>query len=330
MAKTIKFNLIVDEKPVRTLEALRENFVVEDVLEALRGGLLLRWLETRGYTEEADKIRALTDVPGGDAQTMKKVIAALGVEADEEEIRKSLYLFQYRAERDKRYQVYLRGKEREDKIIGTYFTDYFKLVDVLLNTEDAAKIKATIAEMVGHYAWALEVDYRALFLTLSRNKRWLSIMCLLMNPVTRKYYLPVEIKSSEGSAILDVDRKLDPTDSDYERMEFKKQAFAAINAFVNQRIGLVQEGLGEKNLRIFAGNTGDFWKDLEASGKQYMILRMGVFSSGATSSSLDYIRSARVDSVEYSTAQANGKFLILDGIDYKSTNSGQSVLYMEV
>ena len=33
MAKTIKFNLICDDKPVRTIEDLQNNFSIEDVLE---------------------------------------------------------------------------------------------------------------------------------------------------------------------------------------------------------------------------------------------------------------------------------------------------------
>ncbi len=44
MAKTIKFNLICDDTPVRTIEDLRENFSIEDVLMYYRNGLLERWL----------------------------------------------------------------------------------------------------------------------------------------------------------------------------------------------------------------------------------------------------------------------------------------------
>lgn len=49
MAKTIKFNLICDEKPVRTVEDLQNNFSIEDVLDYYRNGLLTRWLKVRGY-----------------------------------------------------------------------------------------------------------------------------------------------------------------------------------------------------------------------------------------------------------------------------------------
>ncbi len=52
MAKTIKFNLICDNTPVRTIEDLQNNFSIEDVLNYYRNGLLCRWLKVRGYEEE--------------------------------------------------------------------------------------------------------------------------------------------------------------------------------------------------------------------------------------------------------------------------------------
>lgn len=44
MAKTIKFNLICDEKPVRTIEDLQNSFSIEDVLNYYNNQLLHRWL----------------------------------------------------------------------------------------------------------------------------------------------------------------------------------------------------------------------------------------------------------------------------------------------
>lgn len=55
MAKTIKFNLICDDKPVRTIEDLQNNFSIEDVLSYYNNKLLQRWLEVRGYTEELER-----------------------------------------------------------------------------------------------------------------------------------------------------------------------------------------------------------------------------------------------------------------------------------
>lgn len=51
MAKTIKFNLILDNQPVRTIDELRENFSIEDMLKYFKNGFLLRWLKVRKYEE---------------------------------------------------------------------------------------------------------------------------------------------------------------------------------------------------------------------------------------------------------------------------------------
>ena len=48
MAKTIKFNLVCDGNPVRTIEDLQNNFSIEDVLAYYHNGLLRRGLEVRG------------------------------------------------------------------------------------------------------------------------------------------------------------------------------------------------------------------------------------------------------------------------------------------
>ena len=60
MAKTIKFNLICDEKPVRTIEDLQDNFSIEDIYRYYGNGLLLRWLDVRGYVAEAEKVKAIS------------------------------------------------------------------------------------------------------------------------------------------------------------------------------------------------------------------------------------------------------------------------------
>ena len=61
MAKTIKFNLICDNNPIRTIDDLQNNFSIEDVLAYYNNQLLHRWLEVRDYKEELEKVRAITD-----------------------------------------------------------------------------------------------------------------------------------------------------------------------------------------------------------------------------------------------------------------------------
>ena len=59
MAKTIKFNLILDGYPVRTLEELQEHFSLEDMANYFENGLLERWLEVRGYEDELKAVREI-------------------------------------------------------------------------------------------------------------------------------------------------------------------------------------------------------------------------------------------------------------------------------
>ena len=59
MAKTIKFNLILDNYPVRNIEGMQEHFSMEDMLKYFDNGLLLRWLDVRGYEKEYEKVSAI-------------------------------------------------------------------------------------------------------------------------------------------------------------------------------------------------------------------------------------------------------------------------------
>ena len=75
------------------------------------------------------------------------------------------------------------------------------------------------------------------------------------------------------------------------------------------------------NLKSFAGVTDGYWKDVEPKGKKYMILSM---EHG------NYIRSAGVLGGDLDSDDINEKFVLLDGIDYKSNNEYDKLLYMEV
>ena len=57
MSTTLKFNLMVDGQKVRTLEELRENFNLEDVLEHFYSGKLQKWLSSRDYQYELEQVK---------------------------------------------------------------------------------------------------------------------------------------------------------------------------------------------------------------------------------------------------------------------------------
>ena len=77
MAKKILIPLDMNGVKVRSLESLKENFDLEKVTAYFLDGTLLRWLESRYYEEEAEKVRNLSK---DDANLGKKLCEVFGVE----------------------------------------------------------------------------------------------------------------------------------------------------------------------------------------------------------------------------------------------------------
>lgn len=305
MAKTIKFNLICDNKPIRTIEDLQNNFSIEDVLAYYNNQLLHRWLEVRDYKEELEKVRAITlDKP---VEVVKELIKIFRVISDDKKIEEGVYILEYLEERKELCSIYEKENYKTKSIIEDYETGYWQLVDgIQENPQDVAIIKANISAMVSDYAWILKLNHRNLFYVL-KDKSSLAIMCLLMNEHSRKYYLPIETKNEDETVTYDTESNKD-----------KAAMFQCICSMIKTSDFKTQ--LGE-NLVTFAGVTDDYWKDLEPKGKNYMIINMG---SG------DFVRSAGLSGGDLSSTDIENKFVIVDGIDYKSNSSSRQLLYMEV
>ncbi len=305
MAKTIKFNLICDEKPVRTIEDLQNNFSIEDILAYYNNQLLHRWLRVRGYDAELKAVSAITvDEP---MKIVKELIRIFDIVADEQKVEEDVYIFTYLKEREKQCALYKQEGYKTERIIKDYEAGYRKLVEgILEHPKDAAFIKANISEIVSNYAWILKLNHRDLFYVL-KEKSMLTIMCLLMNKKSRDYFLPVEITDELGNVELDTKRDAD-----------KKKMFLEICKMI--KCFEFDEILGE-NLITFAGETDGYWKDLKPKGKQYMIISMG---EG------DYVRAAGHLGGDLSSSNVLNGFVILDGIDYKSNSNTRQLVYMEV
>lgn len=293
MAKTIKFNLICDGKPIRTIEDLQENFCIEDVLKYYHNGLLQRWLDVRSYKDEHAKVAAIAS--NKDMDVIKELIQIFAVEMDAKKIEEGIYMLEFLQEKEVLYEAYQKDGFKVKSIVDDYAAGYRQLVDgIVENPQDAAKIKANIAEMVNSYQWVLDLDYRNLFWKL-RAFSPLAAMCLLMNEGTRRYYLPAPNEEMNSD---------------------KQQMYNSLEDIVVNNIGL----LGD-NLYCFNGATEAYWKDVEANGKKYMILDIGL---------KDYVRAAGVKDGDMGREDVLGKFPILDGIDYKSNTTRTALLYMEV
>ena len=75
------FALELNGIEIKTLEDLRENFNLEQIIEYFKSGKLYYWLEDRFYDDE---VEALEDISTDDKNLAQKICAALNVECDED------------------------------------------------------------------------------------------------------------------------------------------------------------------------------------------------------------------------------------------------------
>ena len=305
MAKTIKFNLVCDGNPIRTIEDLQNNFVIEDVLDYYNNKLLHRWLKVRGYDSELELVSKITSKDT--MQIIKQLIRIFNIASDNQKMEESIYILKYFDERKKRNDIYANKNFSVNQILKDYQAGYQKLINgILENPNNAAIIKSNLSEIVSHYAWIFELNHRALFYNL-KEKSVLAIMCLLMNEKCRNYYLPVMITEENGTITHDTEKNTD-----------KRAMFVSICQMIKQSD--FASNLNE-NLITFSGVTDGYWKDLEPAGKRYMIISMG---DG------DYVRCSGVTGGDLSSSDILNKFVILNGVDYKSNSNNRKLLYMEV
>lgn len=347
MAKTIKFNLICDEKPVRTLEDLQNNFSIEDILAYYDNKLLHRWLDVRGYLNELEKVSDISS--NNHLEIIKELIKIFNVTYNEKKVEETVYILEYLEERKQLIKKYNEDNYISEKIINDYKKRYATLIlGIINNPNDIGLIKANILEITENYKWALDLNHRELFWAL-RYKSVLAIMCLLMNTHSRSYYLPINKSTAKQLSETIVDSVKSITN--FASYLFQLSNYQNEIVSPNERKGLLiknEEDIDEQmnedkalmyqeicniiqetdfiekisgNLFSFSGITDGYWKDLEPRGRYFMIISMG---EG------DYVRSAGVSGGDLSSLDVTNKFVIVDGIDYKSNSSTRKLLYMEV
>lgn len=302
MAKTIKFNLICDGYPARTIEDLLNHFSVEDLLDYFDNGLLVKWLDVRGYNEELQDIRMIRD--RDPLIIIEKLIKIFHIEEDETEIKNAILALKLQRKRKETVSSYTKEKFDVSNILEEYHKKYTCIISELVAAkDDTSIIKSHIQELADDYYDIFKLIYRDLFYTLHDNHRWLALMYLLAIEKTRDFYIPT------------TEELLHSTSS--HKYKDKKDMFNLICKTIRSDEFETEMGTHLKKASTFSG----YWKNIEPSGRNYMIIRMQtsehVRSAGKTNEDLEYY-------------DISNKFIVLNGIDYKSTNANDIIYYMEV
>lgn len=294
MAKTIKFNLILDGNPVRTIEDLKENFSIEDVLDVYRAGLLQRWLKVRGYSEFLEKVNLIECKDNKSIIT--EFIRIFEIEEDSSKIEEGIEILRYLEDRQIAFEEFKDADDKAKAVIEDYHSSYLLTVSGIFDNKDnMAKIKASIKEIENNYLELFNIDYRSLYNQFIEHAP-LAVFAVIMNDTLREYFIPDSDQNSTRNFI-----------------------YSKIKEFMSKK-DLLKERLGAE-LKVFKGHTSSYWKDIESKGKKYMILSI---EEG------NFVRNAEKSGEELSRIDIDGQFVIVDGIDYKSNYSYHQLLYMEV
>ncbi|MDU4651886.1 hypothetical protein [Sneathia sanguinegens] len=297
MSKSIKFNLHCNDTSIRTLQDLRENFNVEDVLEQYENGMLLKWLEVRGYKLELEEIKKIEDK--NEIDIIKKIIKILNIEENENKINENLYFLKYKKEKQSEIKELNKIENNYCKIIKNYFKKYNDLInDILENQNDINKIKADIYILENDYYDILQFDIIKLF-DMFKKTCPLAIMCMLMREKIRPLLLNEETE-------IEFYRK--PQILSEEKIKY-----------IISREFLLQISQHTKTSNMIC----DFYKLIEPKekDKKFMIIKIGNNSNVTFSDN---------DKNPYDIESINGKFVILEQIYYVSKNGRDGLVYMEV
>lgn len=180
MAKTIKFNLIMDGKyPVRNIEGLQEHFCIEDVLRYYANGILQRWLANRGYEKELEQVNKI-DPAEDHLKVMRKLIKIFQIEADKKKVEYALMVFRDMEERIARESEQAKNSFERNRVIKDYHDGFKALLEHMLeNKDDMNALKADARKMEDEYLDLFLLNPRYVFNTFDSIQAYKAVYAML-------------------------------------------------------------------------------------------------------------------------------------------------------
>lgn len=291
MAKTIKFNLILDGYPVRNLKGLQEHFSIEDILKYYHSGLLLRWLKVRGYIKQYDAVNEIDGVKE-EREILSSLIKIFEIEEDDNVIEEGITILSYIDEQNKLNEIYKENGFEKNRIIEDYHKGYNRLVCHMEdNKENMAILKADAIQMERAYSGLFRLDYKKLYFYLYETAPK-AIFALLTRDLARNLW----IAKDENDPVL---------------KHIKNRLLDSSN---------VKAILGD-DLKIVQRNTQAMWDQIERPEVKVMIISI---NNGT------FVKNAGEFAEKLADTDVNGKLLLLNGLEYQCNNANYELRYMEV
>lgn len=146
--------------------------------------LLHKWLEVRGFTKECRRVNDIYS-----SSTEREILASLieifKIDEDTVSIQDYLDKVLFEQQRDLLKEQRAIGASSERSFLRNYFDEYDRSCQqIFINSNDRSIIQRAIENIVVNYQIALQHCYYHLY----HNASTLALLCLLINPFTRKFF----------------------------------------------------------------------------------------------------------------------------------------------
>lgn len=359
--KPIKFNLQVDGKIIRSIDELKSNFNIDDVYDLFNKRILQKWLRLQNELTIAEALDQVTmenpkfaietilTLFGYDAKEMQtEIYAHLYSQAYRKEVASSILEHKSHSEIiAKHHKNYLFLKQAlhhfkvlhnfhevqgfnnltaryEDEMLTSKFVEEVQRMakyslDVNQNRFDSpmydqSKIHSyTSAQWIEEPINSIEHSYSAIQATIKEIKtNYLELLKLDLSTFFYEFFEenPIVIMTCLTHP------EIRTLISDHPKMQADLEK-------------LFEEIEGSENIvhllpycKYYEGDTEGMWKYLGDPEKRYLVL----YISPGQSRVGEQLNLKE----EYNYLQVNGKFLILNGLTFKSASDEQSIVYLEV
>ena len=357
MPKQIKFNLIIDKKPIRDIEDLLDNFNIDDLLEAYQNGSLRRWLLVHDLEKELTELDKIT---GDTVETAFKLCSIFHADCKEDLLKQAAYSFDFRQKQQEKLEQLASAKNQRVDTIRSYHETYDILLLTLESQYDNYPYLKEAAIQIYHdfiglfklnledFYWRFIFDHPLVIFAVLANMEMRTLLTqrineqeiyehlidkkYLRNYLTNRYKddlaIPFLERCDTAEELVKIQNQFYsvfvfglPTKSQSCSSDGSVKWFERTSDLVPPFIYAGKGFLAyPSHIKSFSGATEGYWKDVEGKGN-WMILQM---AKG------NFIRNLGKNGEELKAEDVNGKFPILKGIDYKSNSPVDELIYMEV
>jgi hypothetical protein len=270
----------------------------------------------------------------------------------------------FRRQEAEELQRYTNLREQKDEILRAHHEGYERLLAELLEKgDDYPFVKSAVSELFRNYLRLYRLDAVRFYYEFVKEKP-LVILALLVNEkmrpiIVRKLndvYRDLDFLNPRGDDIARVfenykksENKNFPwvmrvtNETENRELRQSKKKILMLSCTDNHSLDgkiVISSDLGENYypydyvplanilrtsfpnyVKSFAGETEGYWKDLVSRGTKCLLIQM---QDG------NFVRNAGKNGEELKAEDVNGKFPILDGIDYKSNNAAHRLVYVEI